>query len=96
MKIDIHAHYIPRDCFDLVDDKGEKFGPTITIDPDGKEFVTVEDFKLGPLARQLYDPQTRLKDMDRMGLDMHALSVPPTNFFYYTNPDLGLISKGKR
>ena len=95
MKIDIHAHFAPRDCFDMVDDNGKKFGPSIDVDPSGQELLTIEGFKLGPVARQLYDPQARLADMNRMGVDMQAVSVPPTHFFYNTNSDLGLCLSQK-
>jgi len=90
MKIDIHAHYAPRDCFDLVDEQGRKYGPSIVVDPSGQEVLMVENLRLGPVARQLYDSQTRLSDMDRQGVDMQAISVPPTHFFYFTDPELGL------
>ncbi|MFH1090452.1 MAG: amidohydrolase family protein [Pseudomonadota bacterium] len=90
MKIDIHAHYVPRDCFEMKEGDGQVHGPLITADPSGQEFVEMYGFKLGPIARQLYDPETRVKDMNQARLDMQAVSLSPTNFFYHLDPQLSL------
>jgi len=90
MKIDIHTHFAPRDCFDLIGEDGKPFGASIVVDPSGQEMLAFGGLKFGPVARQLYDPQTRLVDMNRMGVDMQAVSVPPTHLFYNMNADQGL------
>jgi len=33
--------------------------------------------------------ETRLKDMDRMGIDMQAVSPAPNQCYYWTDPELG-------
>ncbi len=39
---------------------------------------------------QLSDVSTRLKDMDRMGIDVQAISPAPAQYYYYAAPDFGL------
>ncbi len=34
-------------------------------------------------------PDVRLRDMDRMGVDVQAISVMPPQYFYWAEPDLG-------
>src|SRR5207237_7522906 len=34
--------------------------------------------------------ETRLKDMDRMGIDMQAVSPAPNQCYYWTDPELGV------
>ena len=41
-------------------------------------------------ASKLSDVQTRLTDMDRMGIDMQAVSPSPAQYYYYADPSFGL------
>lgn len=90
MKIDVHAHFTPRDCCGLVDASGRPVGFVITTDSSGQELVSADGINLGPIARLMYDPEARIKEMDKIGLDMHAVSVSPISFFYYFDADQGL------
>ena len=38
---------------------------------------------------KLSEPALRLEDMDRMGVDVQAISVAPPQYYYWTEPDLG-------
>ncbi len=82
MNIDIHAHFTPRDCFDAVDSAGKRYGPTIVTDKKGREEMVFEGRSSGPIARQMWDPETRLKDMDATGVDIQIIS-PATPQLYY-------------
>lgn len=90
MKIDLHAHIVPRECFDMVGRDGKRYGPSIVLDSSGQENLVAEGRQLGPIARKLYDPETRIKDMDSIGLDMQAISISPTSFLYYADAAQGL------
>lgn len=39
---------------------------------------------------QLSDPATRLRDMDRMGIDVQVVSTAPAQYYYYAEPGFGL------
>jgi aminocarboxymuconate-semialdehyde decarboxylase len=43
--------------------------------------------RIGP---KLSRPEERLRDMDRMGVDVQAISVAPPQYYYWTEPDLGI------
>jgi aminocarboxymuconate-semialdehyde decarboxylase len=50
--------------------------------------LNMQQMKLrGP---KLSDIATRLKDMDRMGIDIQAISPAPAQYYYYADPDFGL------
>jgi len=39
---------------------------------------------------QLSDPAARLRDMDRMGIDVQVVSTAPAQYYYYAEPGFGL------
>jgi aminocarboxymuconate-semialdehyde decarboxylase len=41
------------------------------------------------IVPKLSEPGRRLEAMDRMGVDVQAISVAPPQYFYWTEPDLG-------
>lgn len=90
MKIDVHCHYTPRDCLNLTDSAGKKIGPWVVKDASGQEILEVDGLRLGAIGRHMYDPEIRLKDMDKIGLDIQAISAAPFNFFYNLDADASL------
>ena len=86
--IDIHAHVMTPEAEEIA-------APLFT--PDKDPFV---DFS-GPVSDEynrrhfaelvpmLTDPERRLRDMDRMGVDVQAISVMPPQYFYWAEPEVG-------
>lgn len=76
MKIDIHNHVIPRQVIDLFG-RDSAYGMRLTngriICPDGFQF---------PLAPSFHDPQAKLNELERHGLDAAVLSIAPPAFLY--------------
>ena len=86
--IDLHNHVTTPACLALLD------GPApLTLDPfirySGDETLAYNAGHFGGLVDQLTNPDRRLADMDRMGIDVQALSVAPPQFYYWTDPGLG-------
>jgi aminocarboxymuconate-semialdehyde decarboxylase len=81
-KIDIHSHFLPRECFNTPENKSRKFRPSIIRDPSGKEFMYLDGIQINPDIEQLFDPERRIQDMKKAGYDMQALS--PLPIFYYS------------
>lgn len=85
--IDVHAHAMPfrllqwleqRDLADLSRADAE----IVVLDP------SVSGVGKGtplPLARSQYDPETRLQEMDQVGVTVHVVSMPP--FLYCSNSE---------
>jgi aminocarboxymuconate-semialdehyde decarboxylase len=73
--IDMHAHVWVDDVFPLIRDRKE-------IDPAlaglGRSFMAIDTATL----------DRRFKEMDRIGIDVHVISVHPSQFLYWTEPEL--------
>jgi len=86
--IDIHCHVMSLECEELV-------RPIFT--PDKDPFFRYSSPATGAYNRKHFNeivpklslPEERLRDMDRMGIDIQAISVAPPQYFYWTEPELG-------
>ncbi|WP_200865971.1 amidohydrolase family protein [Thalassobacillus devorans] len=84
MRVDFHTHVIPKDLPDFTE-KYEGKWPTLdqtcacgaNIMIEGKVFREVTD--------QVWDPEKRIKDMDREGVDIQVLSPIPVTFSYWAD-----------
>ena len=90
LKIDVHTHILPRDWPDLKERYGyggfvqmrHEMDGCARMEIDGKHFRTVEP--------NCYDPQVRLADCERDGVDVQVLSTVPVMFNYWARPEHGL------
>ena len=88
--IDTHAHYFPESYIKLIADHGKRVGATITTDSSGVTFIQVGlHLRTGPITRRFIDIDERLKEMDRQGVKMHALSLTQP-MVYWADDDLGM------
>jgi aminocarboxymuconate-semialdehyde decarboxylase len=87
-RIDLHCHYFNPDV-------GAKVAH---LDPAKKEFAWIFATELTrqtnvkqnqDRAPQLSNIERRLKDMDKMGIDVQAVSPAPFQYYYWTEPDFG-------
>jgi aminocarboxymuconate-semialdehyde decarboxylase len=85
--IDVHAHAMPRRLLERLEnrslaDLSRADDGIVVLDPSvsgvGKDTPL-------PLARSQYDPETRLAEMDRARVAVHAVSMPP--FLYCSNSE---------
>jgi aminocarboxymuconate-semialdehyde decarboxylase len=84
MNIDIHSHFFPLDAFR----KAEKYrenAPKVTLE-DGRYAVTSGGGKRGNLAEGAYNAEARIKELDRMSIDIQAISPSPILLFYWEEP----------
>ncbi|MFC1847671.1 amidohydrolase family protein [Chloroflexota bacterium] len=89
MKIDLHAHFIPRDCLDMRDRNGRQYGHTIGKNASGQEVLMAGNLFRSTVA-DMCDPEKRIQYMDGIGLDMEVISAAPANIFYEVNAEDGL------
>jgi aminocarboxymuconate-semialdehyde decarboxylase len=89
LRVDIHCHYLNPDVaakLAPLDPKQHdplfRFSNTLTREVNAKQVQ-----ERGP---KLTSIETRLKDMDRMGIDVQAISPAPNQLVYWAEPDFGL------
>ncbi|MBI3795480.1 MAG: amidohydrolase family protein, partial [Deltaproteobacteria bacterium] len=87
--VDIHCHISTPEVEPLV--KGlltpekEPFFRFATA-----ETLQINQQRFAALVPKLTEPEERLKDMDRMGIAIQAISPGPNQFYYWTDGELGL------
>jgi aminocarboxymuconate-semialdehyde decarboxylase len=80
--IDIHNHFFPRAWPDLAERYGTPNWPWIKHTEAGKADVMVGDRFFRHIYSACWDPQVRLEEMDRDGVDMQVISATPVLFAY--------------
>jgi aminocarboxymuconate-semialdehyde decarboxylase len=83
---DIHAHIVPEAFINELAAEVPAARPTIESRDDGWYFRYPSGRVSGPFPAGMFDVDARIADMDRDGIDVHALSVPPPQFQYGLEP----------
>jgi len=83
--IDIHSHLsvpasveVARGHFDPEDDPRFRFDR-----PESTAYNRIVREKIEP---KFVDPEVRIRDMDDMGIDVQALAIVPSQYFYWVEP----------
>jgi aminocarboxymuconate-semialdehyde decarboxylase len=88
--IDIHAHYFPEPYLKLIEQEGAAFNVRLSReDPRGPVIHMGPVVKIGPLRRAFIDLDLRRKEMNRQGVQVHALSLT-LPMVYWADGDLGV------
>jgi aminocarboxymuconate-semialdehyde decarboxylase len=80
--IDIHNHFFPRSWPDLAARYGTPNWPWIKHTEPGKAEIMVGDRFFRQIYSACWDPEVRLNEMDRDGVEMQVLSATPVLFAY--------------
>jgi aminocarboxymuconate-semialdehyde decarboxylase len=90
LKIDTHAHYLPRDWPDLAAKYGDSRFPVIHHGEDGRHRI----YKDGKFFREIWpktwDPDERVADYARFGVQVQVISTVPVMFNYTCKPQHAL------
>ena len=88
LRIDIHCHYLNQAVAAKVAPLNPaQYEPSVEFANALTREVNVKQMRdRGP---KLSTIETRLKDMDRMGIDLQAISPAPNQTYYWTEPELG-------
>ncbi|MFQ5852488.1 MAG: amidohydrolase family protein, partial [Candidatus Binatia bacterium] len=91
MKVDIHAHYVPRDSLKVTLEIGKRYDLKITQDDKGRELIMHDGKRgFGPFKDEFHNLDLRLRVMDRASVDVQALSAQNFFFLYWMRPEEGL------
>src|SRR5437868_310451 len=89
LRIDIHCHYLNQAVAAKVAHLNPaQYEPSVTYANALTREVNVKQIR--DRLPKLSTIETRLKDMDRMGIDMQAVSPAPNQCYYWTEPELGV------
>ncbi len=89
LRIDIHCHYLNQDVAAKVAHLNPaQYEPSVQFANALTREVNVKQIR--DRGRKLSTIETRLKDMDRMGIDIQAVSPAPNQTYYWTDPELGV------
>jgi len=88
VRVDIHCHYLnPAVAARVSHLNPAQYDPLVQFANELTREVNLRQMRdRGP---KLSDIETRLKDMDRMGIDVQAVSPAPNQTYYWTDPELG-------
>src|SRR5438445_10129809 len=80
MRWDLHTHYYPRSYFRLIEEIGGDF--SFGKSPTGQTIIRFRGARFFGITPPMTDPQKRLEDMDRVGIDLEVLSLSTPNVFF--------------
>ncbi len=88
LRIDIHCHYLnPAVAAKVAHLNPGSYEPSVVFANALTREVNVKQIR--DRHHKLSTVETRLKDMDRMGIDIQAVSPAPNQTYYWTDPELG-------
>ena len=88
LRVDIHCHYFnPAVAARVADLNPAQYDPLIQFANELTREVNAKQMR--DRAPKLSSIEARLEDMDRMGIDIQAVSPAPNQTYYWTEPGLG-------
>jgi aminocarboxymuconate-semialdehyde decarboxylase len=86
VNVDIHSHFFPIEAF-RHPAKFEENAPKIVAEK-GRYSVVTRGGGRGNLAEGAYDAAARIRDLDKMGIDLQVISPSPVLLFYWEPSDV--------
>lgn len=80
--IDIHSHFFPKSWPDLAEKFGTPDWPWMRHDGEGRATVMLGNKEFRPVYDACWNPDRRLEEMDRDGIDLQVISATPILFSY--------------
>jgi aminocarboxymuconate-semialdehyde decarboxylase len=88
--IDVHAHAIVPETLVEMASAHPDYGPVLH-EKEGRRYLHYPGRSdLGPLPEAIFEPELRLEAMDRQGVDLQVIAIPPPNFHYHVPARVGV------
>jgi aminocarboxymuconate-semialdehyde decarboxylase len=87
---DLHSHVIPPTIVEAMKRDPQRFGMKVE-ERDGKIFFERRG-QVSAMEPEFFSAEAKVAAMDRMKIDVSALSVAPPTYFYALPPDAGLAA----
>jgi aminocarboxymuconate-semialdehyde decarboxylase len=90
MKIDVHTHILPENWPDLRERYG--YGGWVRLEHFGgcRARMMVDDRVFREIEDNCWNPDTRIRECDHVGVDVQVLSTVPVMFSYWAKPEHAL------
>lgn len=85
MRVDFHTHIIPEDIPNFAEKYGGRW-PVLEKTCSCGANIMVEGKLFREVTDQVWDPEKRIEDMNREGVDIQVLSPIPVTFSYWADP----------
>src|SRR6185436_20320068 len=86
MRVDVHTHIVPAQWEDWAARYGGGRWPRLVMKDACHATIMTGDQFFRDVTDQAWSPTRRIEDMDRLGIDVQALSPPPVMFCYWAEP----------
>lgn len=80
MRYDLHTHYYPETFFEQIRELASDF--SFDKDPTGRTIIKLRGARFFGITPPMTDPEKRIEDMDRVGIDVEVLSLSTPNVFF--------------
>jgi aminocarboxymuconate-semialdehyde decarboxylase len=88
--IDVHAHFISQQMVEAVAATSTTARPVFVEDEHGRVLQIGAKKRIGPMPEAVGNAALRIDDMDRQGVDVQLLAVPPMLFGYEQEPEVSI------
>jgi len=88
MNIDAHSHFVTEECLVVLSEG--KDGRNVVRESSGPESGRWNVQLLERIKDKFSDVPTRLRDMDKAGVDVQVLSPSPVTLYYWTDIETGI------
>jgi predicted TIM-barrel fold metal-dependent hydrolase len=85
MIVDTHSHMEIPEAVALLPEK-----PKPLSSPVSAETAAYQERLVAALRQQLQNPEKRIEDMDKVGIDLSIISIAPAQFFYNLEGQLAI------
>src|SRR3954451_21156993 len=85
--VDVHTHFIPLEIVELAASGNGPAGLDVGESSGGDPLLVHDNGLRYPVLPAFHDPAAKLEQMDRDGIDVSVISLTPSLFFFWADPE---------